>query len=345
MDQDSQVFSHQIEVVNFLAANFNNVTVLTAYSGKFQVAENVQVTCSNWVEGQRIKSLLRFYKRFFQIISTRKISAIFSHMTSVQSAFTAPITRLMGIKHYLWYAHASTNIYFRASNLFTNGIITSTSGSCPAKGNQIFPIGQAIDSTKFVKKSVSNFPLNKYVHIGRLDPSKNLEKIVNVAANLRNQNPNITLEIIGSPSSDKHKTYAKELMARFSSNNYSSWIKFTPKINRDLIPQILRENDCFIHSFQGSLDKSIVEATFVGLPVITINKEYLEIFGTWSDYEINRGIDLQIEADSLIMLNTLNLEGELEKRHRIAKEHHDLGNWISCLVSILKFGYVESIKR
>jgi hypothetical protein len=158
MDIDSQVFSHQIEVVNLLAANFDKVTVLTAHSGKFQVAPNVQVTSSNWIEGERVRSLFRFYKSFFHIIFTGNISIIFSHMTSVQSAFTSPITRAIGIKHYLWYAHTSTNIYFRVSKLFCEGIITSTPGSCPAKGKQIFPIGQAIDSLKFAKKVSKKLP-------------------------------------------------------------------------------------------------------------------------------------------------------------------------------------------
>lgn len=341
MDHESQVFSHQLEVVNFLAANFENVTVLTAYSGKFKVAENVEVHCSNWKEGHRTRSLLKFYWKFFRIISTRKITSIFSHMTSVQSAFTSPITRILGIKHYLWYAHTSKNMYFRISKLFINGIITSTAGSCPATGKKIFPIGQAIDGTKFVKKSKSDFPLSKYVHIGRLDPSKNLEMIIQVAANLKNQNPNITLEIIGSASSNKHKNYAKKLVTSFSSKNYSNWIKFTPKIKRDLIPQILREKDCFIHAFQGSLDKSIVEATFVGLPVITINKEYLDVFGTWSGNELNKIKDLQNEADSLLNITKSNLEIEIDKRFRIAREQHELRNWIVSLVKILKFGRVD----
>jgi len=328
-----------------LAVNFDKVTVLTAHSGKFQVAANVQVISSNWSEGERFRSLFRFYKTFFHIIFTGNISVIFSHMTSVQSAFTSPITRVMGIKHYLWYAHSSTNIYFRVSKLFCEGIITSTPGSCPAKGKQIFPIGQAIDSLKFAKKSQRNYPLCKFVHIGRLDPSKNLEEIIEVTNKLRIRNPSITLEIIGSPSSEKHKKYAVDLITIFSKEKYSDWVKFTPKISRELIPEVLREKDCFIHSFQGSLDKTIVEATFAGLPVVTINAEYLEIFGTWSDYEAKEEVNLQVEAQMLLELDISTLEAEIEVRHKTAQSHHDLQRWIVNLVGILKNGSSESVKR
>jgi glycosyltransferase involved in cell wall biosynthesis len=338
MDQDSQVFSHQLEVVNLLANEFDKVMVLTAHSGKFQVAANVQVISFEWIEGKRVRSLMRFYRRFFHIIFSRNISVIFSHMTSVQSAFISPITRAIGLKHYLWYAHASNNIYFKVAKLFSNGIITSTEGSCPAKGKQIFPIGQAIDSVKFAKKSRRNYPLSKFVHIGRLDPSKNLEEIIKVINKLRTRDPNITLEIIGSPSSEKHRKYAEELMSIFSEKTYSDWLKFTPKISRDLIPKVLREKDCFIHSFQGSLDKTIVEATFAGLPVITINAEYLKMFGIWSDYRVNAEVDLQVEAQSLLELDVSSLDGVIEERHKIAQEHHDLQSWIVKLVGILKYG-------
>jgi glycosyltransferase involved in cell wall biosynthesis len=342
MDQESQVFSHQIEVVNCLANKFENITVLTAHCGNFQVSKNVRVVGTNWVQGKKTKSLFKFYRRFFEIILTNKISVIFSHMTSVQSAFTSPITKIMGVKHYLWYAHTSSDIYFRVAKVFTSGIITSTSGSCPVKGKNIFPIGQAIDKTKFRKKSTANYPLYKFVHIGRLDPSKNIEEIIQVVSNFRNQNSNITLEIVGSPSSKKYFTYANELMARFHSEEYRQWIKFTPKLPRKLVSEVLQEKDCFIHAFQGSLDKSIVEATFVGLPVITLNREYLKIFGEWSDYKLNNRTDLQTEADSLMKLNKSNLDSEIERRYLVAIEQHELQTWIVRLVNILKFGYFDS---
>ena len=70
-------------------------------------------------------------------------------MTSIQSTFISPLTRVLRIRHYLWYAHTSNNIYLQISRALTNGIITSTPGSCPIKGRKVYPIGQAVDSKVF----------------------------------------------------------------------------------------------------------------------------------------------------------------------------------------------------
>ncbi len=66
----------------------------------------------------------------------------------------------------------------------------------------------------------------------------------------------------------------------------------------------LQTYDCFIHSFQGSLDKTIVEATFLGLPVITINNEYRNIFGSWN--LTNKGMNNSLKDEAQLLLNLEN---------------------------------------
>ena len=43
MDEKSQVFSHQVDLVNQLAKKYDKVSVLTASSGFHQVLSNVEV--------------------------------------------------------------------------------------------------------------------------------------------------------------------------------------------------------------------------------------------------------------------------------------------------------------
>ena len=174
MDEKSQVFSHQIELVNQLSAKFDQITVLTAQVGVCNTEKNVKVISFDWVEGKRVSSLLRFLKIFIKTIRSEKFTVLFSHMTSVQSAFISPITRIIRLKHYLWFAHTSNGIFLKVSRLLTNGIITSTPGSCPLKGSKVFPIGQSINSQKFKKKNSNTQSVKNLVHIGRFDPSKNV---------------------------------------------------------------------------------------------------------------------------------------------------------------------------
>ena len=336
MDEKSQVFSHQIELVNQLSAKFDQITVLTAQVGFCKTENNVKVISFDWVEGKRVSSLLRFLKIFVKTIRSEKFTVLFSHMTSVQSAFISPITRIIKLKHYLWYAHTSNGIFLKVSRLLSDGIITSTPGSCPLKGSKVCPIGQSINSQKFRKKNSNTQPIKNLVHIGRFDPSKNIKEIVYEVKKLRSEFPGLKLEVIGSPSSDRFKDYELNVKAKFNSEVQLGWLKFTPHIPRSSLPEILQTYDCFIHSFQGSLDKTIAEATFSGLPVITINNEYRKIFGSWDLTDTGMNNSLKDEAQLLLNLDGSKRQSEVDRRYEVAVEQHELTGWIDRLVSILK---------
>ncbi len=336
MDEKSQVFSHQIELVNQLSAKFDQITVLTARVGVCNTEKNVKVVSFDWVEGKRVSSLLRFLKVFIKTVRSEKFTVLFSHMTSVQSAFVSPITRVIGLKHYLWFAHTSNGIFLKVSRLLSNGIITSTPGSCPLKGSKVYPIGQSINSQKFRKKNSNTQSIKNLVHIGRFDPSKNIKEIVYEVKKLRSNFPDLKLEVIGSPSSDRFKDYESNVKAKFNAEVQLGWLKFTPHIPRSSLPEILQIHDCFIHSFQGSLDKTIVEATFSGLPVITTNNEYRKIFGSWNLIDTGMNNSLKDEAQLLLKLDGDKRQSEVDGRYGIAVEQHELTGWVDRLVSILK---------
>jgi glycosyltransferase involved in cell wall biosynthesis len=336
MDEKHQVFSHQIDLVNKLASHFDSVTVLTGHVGVCHVSDNVQVINFKWIAGKRVSSLLGFLKIFLKIVIKNRYSVLFSHMTSTHSAFISPITKLLRLKHYLWYAHASNGVYLRISKLLTNGIITSTPGSCPLEGEKIYPIGQSIDKNKFEKQQQAHYPIKNLIHTGRLDPSKNVDLIIESVESLRKRYPELTLEIVGSPSSDLYEEYSQNLISKFSSHPYSSWLKFTSYIPREDLPKLLRGKDGFIHSFQGSLDKTLVEATFSGLTVITINREYLNIFGSWGSGDNYEDLTLESEALVLFKMSEDEIKREVDRRYALAVAQHEVTGWIDRLVKILK---------
>ena len=152
---------------------------------------------------------------------------------------------------------------------------------------------------------------------------------------MRSSYPDLRLEVIGSPSSNRLKDYEINVKTKFNSEVKSGWLKFTPNIPRSSLPDVLQLYDCFIHSFQGSLDKTLVEATFSGLPVITINNEYRKIFGSW-DLGVSAGSNsLENEAQQLFRLDGCKRQREVERRYGIALEQHELNGWIERLVAIL----------
>jgi len=336
MDEKSQVFSHQVEVVNKLADKYDQVSVLTGLIGTYRVSSNVKVFSCNWIPGKRFTSLFRFMMKFLQLLGSNKFTCIFSHMTSVQSTFISPITIVLRIRHYLWYAHTSDNIYLQISRQLTNGIITSTPGSCPIKGRKVYAIGQSVDSKVFDKKLELETPIIKLIHIGRFDPSKNIESIVAEIKQLKDEHPGLKLNIIGSPSSNKFQHYMESVKSKFMADVQIGWLTFTPAIERIKLPNELKKYDCFVHAFQGSLDKTLVEATLAAIPVVTVNKEYLKIFGKWSNSNSDNQITLTSELGFILNLDAAAITKEVDRRYEIARTNHDMEGWINRLVNVLE---------
>ena len=332
MDENSQVFSHQIEVVRKLADKFNQVYVITATRGVGQVPDNVEVIISKWIEGKRFSNSLRFVRIFLKTFKKDKNIVVFSHMTEVQSFLISPFTRLCRIKHLIWYAHASRSLAMSFNRFFVNRIVTSTEGSCPYTGSKVVAIGQAIDESVFVFKQRKFAKPYRFIHVGRLDPSKRLDKIINAFTKISSNNAPHSLKIVGDVSSNRYSRYLKMLRDHVENLSDSNDIEILKPISRKLLPGYLEDFQFFIHAFEGSLDKSIVEATMCGMPVLTLNSEYRKIFGSWSG---SSSSNLEEEFASILDLDSQSLQNELNRRYEFAKSHHSFESWIENIYSLL----------
>ena len=335
IDELSQVFSHQIGIVNELSKSFDKVTVLTGKIGSYNVSPNVRVYSSNWQSGKRIFSTTKFLLVFLKLVLTNSFTVVFSHMVSVQAALISPITRVLRIRHLLWYTHTSDNFALRVCNLFTNGILTATTGSCPLSSSKVHVIGHSIDTRIFKRKSSPNFPISSFVHVGRFDPSKNIRLIIETLQNLRVTKNDVSFTNIGLPSGEANATYYQNIISEFDRDKNLTWIKFESSVPRQTLPSILNNFDCFIHVFNGSLDKAVLEATFIGLPVVTVNPEYKKIFGSWNKGNRLSEHTLLEELNFLLDLTKEELSAEIDRRFQIAQKDFELEGWARRVITIM----------
>jgi hypothetical protein len=156
--------------------------------------------------------------------------------------------------------------------------------------------------------------------------------IVDSVKTLKNSFVDIELTITGSPSSKASESWANSLREFYSEDVSLGWLNFVSSIPRNLIPTTMERHGCFIHAYEGSLDKTIIEATMLKVPVVTVNPEYCKVFGTWSK-AIN--FDLVAEYQALRRLSRADLDAELSRRLAIAQNSHSLENWTRKLASIL----------
>ncbi len=289
---------------------------------------NMTVVPTGWVNGSKVLSALRFLRIGTWVLIRHRPDVIFCHMTEVQNLILAPLARIVRIPIYLWYAHMSLSPYLKISYVLSNAIITSTKFSCPIKGKKVIEIGQAIDSATFNGPEFRG-PIRKLIHLGRFDESKKISVVIETVSSILNEYPELTLEIVGTPSNPKNQSYANSILKKYEEEK---WLNFLPSIPRAQVPNKLIESDCFIHAYEGSLDKILVEATFVRKPVVTRNHGYLEEFGTWSD---STPSTLELELRSLLKRSDQEIAIEVNRRHEIATNNHDISSWVGKLNSIL----------
>jgi glycosyltransferase involved in cell wall biosynthesis len=335
MSKSHAVLSHQADVATLLAENFDRTTVITGDSSLDDSPEGMDVVSTNWAIGNKFSKIYRLFVVAVPILwKKRKSAVVFSHMTDLQSALLGPITRLLGIKHYLWYAHKVKSRFLLVANFFVNGIITSTPGSCPIHSVKVHPIGQAVDEKMFRRASaLSNQDVFKALHVGRFDPSKDLNQIVSAISSLRAYYPRLEFTQIGSPSTPSASQDAEKLLKLWQSQISEGWLRFLPTINRDELPNAIARFQVFFHAYHGSLDKTLIEATMCGIPVISVNPEYISEFGTWSGSPEN--ISLEDEFLSMKALAPEIYTKEMERRYRLCVERHSRAKWIDSLVVIL----------
>ena len=327
------MFSHQLGVINELSKYFKCIHVLVPHSINYsndlehkvtnKFASNIKVYQFSFQSGKRFSNAWRLFTTARQLVSVNSIDSVMYFMTDSYAAVLSPYFRSKKVRQVLWYAHAHRPFKLIFAKFFLNAICSSTSGSIPLKDKKVHLIGQMVDEKLFPFVPVQRRYLSNFVHVGRFDPSKNIAHLIEVVVSLnRNLNP-VSIEFRGCPSNPKSEKYIHDLKLKYGDQINSNILTFKPQINRIDLSNFYRYKGIFVHAFQGSLDKSLVEATLSGLPVATVNKEYVRIFGYWSE----RPDDLLQEVQAILDKAPDLLQLELLRRRSIALENHTLAKW------------------
>jgi glycosyltransferase involved in cell wall biosynthesis len=333
MDDGDPLLSHQALAVRALAPFYSHIFVLTGRVGKMQHFPNVTVVSTHWSSRRKLRNFQILIYKFVKLLLTEKIDLVFFHMTDVQAAITAPIAKIFRVPSYLWYAHTHRSGYLIWANLWIKGIITSTKGSCPLSGKRVHAIGQGVDSKTFHFVTHNRGKLQKIIHIGRFDESKNIEVLVETAKECRSFDPKISFTQIGSPGNPRARDYANEVLFRTQGYIKEGWLSIFDSVDRSKIPGLMENFDVFLHGYNGSLDKTLIEATLCGIPVVTSNPEYLRLFGNWNGSTFK---SLQDDLGFLLTLDSDSVHKEVLARWEIAEKHHSLNNWVRNLNSTLQ---------
>lgn len=342
MNGDSPVFSHQRDVVIRLSSAYERVLVFTLEKEiSVGLPSNIEVVSIGWSPGNKVWSTLKVLFCLYSRTLLFRNSHVFSHMTEQVSALAAPLTKILRVRHLLWYAHASDSRALSVSIRLGVIPLTSTHGSFPKLTKQPILMGQAIEPSlfRYHARNISNSGPLRLVYFGRLDPSKQIDKLIKFTISASDLIP-IEFDIFGN-STFGNEDYLSTLETIAASSPTKCRVTFKGNILRSTLGELLQNYDIFIHAFLGSLDKTLLEASCAGLPVLTCNSEYIREF-SWLPWV--RQYDPMSEDNTQyllgLMMSVLNADkDDLDRQTLRASEYviarHSLDSWVTKLILIL----------
>lgn len=357
LDSSHALLSSQARLVTAIANRVDRLYVIAGSVGEFACPKNVSVTSLEWaMRGLTFKTFRKLLKLVLlirksrEIVRKHEIDTVFIHMADVFASFLALGKVIESRKIFLWYAHTTKSIWVRMCQILNISFLSSTPGSFPIQTTKVSFLGQVVKYSAFPffgkRNSLSSLSDLRFCHVGRLDKSKNILQIISSLVALQKiEKRNISFNHFGNTTS-RNRDYEHAVMREIQSLRKYEGLKIElhPNIANGLVAPILHEHDVFIHAYQGSLDKALLEATLAGIPVITVNQEYHRIFGSWSS-EINQGNLFSIKEVILkewLAISTLDsqmLNDILNRRHRLVKTHYSEENWLNnFFVAIQKEG-------
>jgi glycosyltransferase involved in cell wall biosynthesis len=339
MSSNNLVFSHQKEVVSALSQFFETVEVFTTEIDSESLPRNVRVSLLQWKANSPFHNVTTIIKVLYPVLIRNRTSVLFAHMTDVHAAILAPLTWILHMRHILWYAHANNSKYLVWASFFVSRIVSSTPGSCNLGLNKrkVLFINQGINSKNFPYYDRSPKKLRKVLYYGRLDPSKNIHIFPDLTSELNRFSDTYSIDVFGRPTNLESEQYLFDVMLSNKTKSQKASITFHDPIPRALIPDISKKYDIFLNLFSGSLDKTLIETTLMGMPVITWNREYCSQFGTWSKSSVSETLDFIImEFEFVNSLKETELRKEIHRRLDLAMRNHSFDGWIHRLVGVLK---------
>lgn len=338
------------------AKHCEKVTVIALGTGEYDLPKNVKVLSlgkekspgyriagkiSRLSHSQSIRYIFNFYKYIWQ--ERKNYDEVFAHMNQVYVILGGVFWRLQRKRIGLWYAHGSVSCSLKIAEKITHIIFTSTESGFRMDSKKKKIVGQGIDTNLFKplnNKEIREKEVFKVISVGRISPIKDYETIIGAIEILHKKGIKIKLNIIGGVGLFSQESYLGGLKKMVADKGLNDIIKFSGSVANSNILCFLRESDLYVNnSHTGSLDKAVLEAMAVGLPILTCNEALDEVLGEYKKKLIFPKKDSEKLANKIKGLVKIgNSEREIlgQKLRKIVIENHNLSEFIKRIVNELK---------
>lgn len=282
-DADDSVLGFTTDWINAIAERCDRTIVITMMTGRLAVADNVQVFSVGKEKGySERRRLWEFYRLLWQVLQTEQIDACFAHMMPLFAILGWPLLKLKQIPIVLWYAHRQVTLKLRLATALVDRVVASSASGFRIRTHKFRSIGQGIDTDRFCppEQTVALADKSLILTVGRLSPIKRLEVLIEAVAllpeALRSQ---VELRYVGDPLGENGQQYAQQLHAKVATLGLTAQTRFEPAHPFHQVQRVYQQADIFVNSSDtDSMDKTVLEAMSCGVPVVTSNAAFRDVF-------------------------------------------------------------------
>ena len=260
------------------AAHVEKVSVITLSQGQFKLPANVEVFSLGKEAGQgRIRRLLKFRKLAKQLLP--QVDAVLAHMCPEYIVAVNHLNKSLKKPLYLWYTHKSVSPYLLKAEKLVNKIFSASSESCRLPSDKIVVTGHGIDLEHFQPQVKMVKDYFEILTVGRIAPVKNLHKLIAAFSQLSDEvKNNVRVKIVGEPLLEPDRRYLDQLKMQVVSYKLQNKVDFIGPVAYKDLPAVLSQADLFINLSQtGSIDKAVLEAMAMNIPVLTTNEAFKDL--------------------------------------------------------------------
>lgn len=279
VDKNDAILGFFISWLNEIAKDVEKVQVICLFKGNYQLPANVDVFSLGKELGKgRISRYFKFYKLAKKLLP--ETDAVLAHMCPEYIVAINKFNKKTNKPLFLWFTSKGVSKYLIKAEKVVKKIFTASKESCRIVSNKIVVTGHGIDSNYFMpkkeKKANESF---KIISVGRIAPVKNYEMLLEalnmIDLEIKNK---IKVKLIGEALLKKDRRYLKDLELEIQNSKLDNIIEFVGPIAYQEIVSYFQNADLFINlSKTGSVDKAVLEAMAVCVPILTSNESFKEI--------------------------------------------------------------------
>ncbi len=310
------------------------ITVICLREGEHSLPTNVRVLSLGKEKGaSRVARVLKFYSHIFE---TRKdYEAIFVHMNAEYVVLGGWLWHKWGKRIGLWYAHRSVTRILHTAMHFVDRVFTSSTEGFRIADERVSVVGQGIDTETFKPAMREASIETRFITTGRIASSKHLIEMLEVLDILHERGELFTFTVVGEAGTPDEKEYAARVKQEIAKRPYHAKVYMRGGLLHNNLPQVLNLQDIFFNfSSTGSMDKAVLEALAVGLPVITVNEAFKSLLLPFDLFVPSKHPVIIADAIQKFMSRTDKASISATLRGKVVAEH-SLEQLIPRVISLL----------